>query len=73
MTIMGIAHEEVQVIDMVDVLAERVRSGAIIYVNGPVDEVQSRLRVALIIGLQRKTGASVDVMHLGQRGAVYGD
>lgn len=50
-------------IDMIDVLAQKVRAGEPIYVTGPLDEVQGKTHVALINRLRETTGMPVHVIH----------
>lgn len=56
--------QEVQkVVDLDEVLADRVRAGQAIHVSGPLDEVQAKLHATTINRLMRDTGLPVTVIH----------
>ena len=53
-------HSEV---DIYEVLADRVRAGEPIHINGPIDGVVGQLHLALVARLRRETGLAVRVIY----------
>lgn len=55
---------EQPIIDLADVLKQRVSDGQPLYVTGKLDEIAAKQHAATVNGLLENTGTPVTVVHL---------